>query len=132
MSKSSIGGTLSIISGILGIVITALMVLSIVLLMNAASHTLSSTEEESVRFVMDLYTIFSALALLPSILAIAGGISALMKKSWRWALAGAIAASISFYFTGIAAVVLVAMSRAEFPTDSKTGAADMPQPHIAA
>ena len=48
------------------------------------------------------------------ILAIAGGISALQRKSWGLALAGAIAAALPFSLLGIAALILTALSRKEF------------------
>ncbi len=48
------------------------------------------------------------------ILAIAGGISALQRKSWGIALAGAIAAALPFSLLGIAALILTALSREEF------------------
>jgi hypothetical protein len=41
-------------------------------------------------------------------------VCAIKKKAWGLALAGAIASSMSFYYVGIAAVVLVAMAQPEF------------------
>jgi hypothetical protein len=47
-------------------------------------------------------------------LTITGGISALQRKRWGWALAGAIAAFFPCNVLGITSVVLVAVSRDEF------------------
>lgn len=54
-----------------------------------------------------LMAIFSALPLI-------GGINALQRKNWGLALAGSIAAILSTTLPGIAATVLVALSRKEF------------------
>ncbi len=51
--------------------------------------------------------VFSALPLI-------GGVNALQRKNWRLALAGAIVATLSTTLPGIAATVLVALSREEF------------------
>ena len=47
-------------------------------------------------------------------LAIAGGILAVLRKRWRWSLAGSIAAALSLIILGIPAVVLIAISKDEF------------------
>ncbi len=47
-------------------------------------------------------------------LAVAGGIAAVQRKQWGWALAGAIAAVLSTFVLGVAALVLTALSRKEF------------------
>ena len=47
-------------------------------------------------------------------LAVAGGIVAVQRKRWGWALAGAIGAVLSTFVLGIAALVLTALSRKEF------------------
>ena len=49
-----------------------------------------------------------------ALLAVAGGILALLRKRWRWSLAGSIAAALSLIILGIPAVVLIALSRDEF------------------
>ena len=54
------------------------------------------------------------MSVITSALAIAGGISALVRKKWAWALAGSIAAALSFVLLGIPAIVLVSLSRGEF------------------
>ncbi len=54
-----------------------------------------------------LMAVFSALPLI-------GGINALQRKNWGLALAGSIVAILSTALPGIAATVLVALSRKEF------------------
>ncbi len=53
-------------------------------------------------------------AALIAFAAIAGGIFALLRKSWWWSITGAIAAALSLIMLGIPAVVLIALSRDEF------------------
>ena len=60
--------------------------------------------------------------LLMAVLVVLGGIFALQRKLWGWALAGSIAAILSLYFTisfmlpvmGIIALIFVGLSRKEF------------------
>ena len=54
------------------------------------------------------------MSIVIGVLALAGGIFALCRKRWKWALTGAIAAALSLLPMGIAAIVLVATSRDEF------------------
>ena len=51
--------------------------------------------------------------ILPMFLAVIGGIYALKRKHWRWALAGAIC-SLLFPFMGIPALILLIKSKGEF------------------
>ncbi len=53
-------------------------------------------------------------SLLIAVLALVGGIFAVQRKQWRWALAGSIAAIFSLIILGIPAVILVAISKNEF------------------
>jgi len=50
---------------------------------------------------------------LPMFLAVIGGIYALKRKRWRWALTGAIC-SLLFPFFGIPAIILLVKSKGEF------------------
>jgi len=53
-------------------------------------------------------------AIIIASLAIIGGIFAIQRRKWRWALAGSIAAAISPIPLGIAAIILLAVSKNEF------------------
>ena len=54
------------------------------------------------------------LTIVLGILALAGGVLCMRRKKWRWSLAGSIAATLSVLPLGLAAVILVALSRDEF------------------
>jgi len=54
------------------------------------------------------------MSIVVGVLALAGGILAVRRKRWKWALAEAIAGALSLLPLGIAAIILVAISRDEF------------------
>jgi hypothetical protein len=47
-------------------------------------------------------------------LALVGGIYAVQRRSWGWALAGSIAAALLSNVLGVASIILVAVSKGEF------------------
>jgi hypothetical protein len=53
-------------------------------------------------------------SLIIALLALVGGIFALLRKKWTWSLICAIAAALSFILLGIPAIILMALSRDEF------------------
>jgi hypothetical protein len=55
-----------------------------------------------------------AVAAILGILAIVGGICALRRKRWGWALAGAVGGVLPFFPLGIASLILTVMARDEF------------------
>jgi hypothetical protein len=58
--------------------------------------------------------IISVIYMAANIISLAGGIFALQKKRWGWALAGSICAVISSSVLGIVALIFIALSRKEF------------------
>jgi hypothetical protein len=60
----------------------------------------------------------SIILLIIGILSIFGGICALRKKNWRWALTGSICALITRFPLGIVSIILVASSKDDFVEDS--------------
>jgi hypothetical protein len=61
-----------------------------------------------------IYVVMGIFYALISVLGIIGGILAIKKKHWGWALAGAIAGALTFFPCGIAAVVLTTLGKPEF------------------
>jgi len=53
-------------------------------------------------------------SLIIALIALVGGIFALIRKRWTWSLVATIAAALSFILLGIPAIVLIALSRDEF------------------
>ena len=64
-------------------------------------------------FDLSLSYIIVPAAIIAS-LAIIGGVFAIQRSKWRWALAGSIAAAISPIPLGIAAIILIVLSKNEF------------------
>jgi hypothetical protein len=56
----------------------------------------------------------TVLLMIAAVLSVIGGVSALRKKRWGWALTGAIAALFPGNIFGVAAVVFTALARDEF------------------
>ena len=54
------------------------------------------------------------MSIVIGIVAVIGGILAMRRKRWKWALTGAIAGALSLLPLGIPAVILIAISRDEF------------------
>jgi len=106
--KPIIGGILTIVSGLLG-------------LLGIASYSIGFGDAGSgigkgdmPPFVPSIIFGMSIPAIAIAILAVAGGIFAVLRKRWRWSLAGSIAAVLSLIILGVPAVVLIALSKDEF------------------
>jgi len=106
--KPVIGGILTIVSGLLG-------------LLGIASYAIGFGDVGSgfakgdmPPFVPSIIFDMPIPATVVALLAIVGGILAILRKRWRWSLTGSIAAALSLIILGIPAVVLIAMSKDEF------------------
>jgi hypothetical protein len=77
-----------------------------------------------------MYIIYGVMGIglaLLGVLAIIGGVFALKRKHWGWALAGAIASTITFFPCGIAAIIFVTKGHLDFqPVVPKEIAANPP------
>ena len=65
-------------------------------------------------FVPGLVLGMAIVSTIAAILALVGGVYAMQRKRWGWALAGSIAAILVFFPLGIPAVIFAAQSRNEF------------------
>ncbi len=106
--KPIIGGIFTIFSGLLG-------------LLGIASYSIGLGDVGSgfgkgdmPPFVPSIIFGMSIPAVVIALLAVVGGILAILRKRWRWSLAGSIAAAFSLILLGIPAVVLIAISKDEF------------------
>ncbi|MFC2010738.1 hypothetical protein ACFLUR_00390 [Chloroflexota bacterium] len=101
-----------IIAGILDIV-TGSLVLSVLFIFAIGPMIIGPVMEGTFHF--DLSLLFMVIpALTIEAIAICGGICAIKRRKWRWAIAGSIAAAIGPLFLGIAAIVLIILSKNEF------------------
>jgi uncharacterized BrkB/YihY/UPF0761 family membrane protein len=108
-SLGTVAGILDIVSGVLALFGVFAMTIAFIILANDPYRH----EPDDVDPLIILASVAVPLAIL-AILAIGGGIYALRRKRWGMALAGAIAAALPFSLTGIAALILTALSRDEF------------------
>jgi hypothetical protein len=122
-NESRIGGILSIISGAFGFLSAFGVIMMIVMFQYMSSSRYYGNFPPEMMNVMFVFYGITALCLaLLGILAIIGGAYALKRKSWGLALAGSIAATITFFPCGIAAIIFIAKSqpdfRKELPSDT--------------
>lgn len=104
-------GVLDIVAGVLGLIAG----LVLVVLGTIGSGALAFVEAEIPSFLPAV--LFAAIAIplfVIGALAIAGGIYALQRKKWGWALTGSIAALFPSRLLGIAAIILTVLSKNEF------------------
>jgi hypothetical protein len=69
-------------------------------------------------FLSVFYGVWGVLMLVAAVLSLVGGLQALKRRSWAWALAGSIGAVVGFFPVGIAAIILVAQSKDEFTPEA--------------
>ena len=103
-----IGGILTILSGLLGTV----GIISYSIGLGDPGSGIGKGDMPP--FVPSIIFGMSIPAIVIAILAVIGGVFALMRKRWRWSLAGSIAAALSLIILGIPAVVMIALSKDEF------------------
>ncbi len=128
-NNSQIAGILSIVSGVLGL-LGAACLLIMVFFMNAM-FGMAFEMDPTVPYEMNNFFNFFGLMYggmggflaLISILAIVGGAYSIKKKYWGLGLAGAIAGTVTFFPCGIAAIILVCLGKQEFDRPSQASLA---------
>ncbi len=108
-SKSIVAGVFSIVAGIIGLGLVALLLFSV--------RGALSIEDicGTGAFVLIILPSFLAVFLfICSVISIIGGIYALKRKTWGLALVGSIAAILVLFPMGILAVIFIALSKKEF------------------
>ena len=100
-----IAGILSIAAGSLILIIIFIFVIGSIIIRMAESGLLD----------FDISTLLIIIpAMIIAALAIAGGIFAVKRKRWGWALAGSIAAALMPLPLGLAAIILLVISKRDF------------------
>jgi len=109
------GGVLSIISGALGLVGSIfLLVFGNIIGSAVLREFFPSSAWQHWGWPFVIVGAASLFFIVVDILAIVGGIYAIQRKYWGWALAGGIAAIIASRILGVIALVFIALSRKEF------------------
>jgi hypothetical protein len=115
--KSTLAGVLSIVAGVLSSIGFLAMIVAVAVIgssevvLDAFRDAGISGDISLVQTILIIVAIFSAIT---ATLALIGGIFALQRKRWGWALAGSIAAILCSSPLGIAATVFTAISKDEF------------------
>ena len=117
-NNGRIAGILSIISGAFGVLFLLGVIFMAILFAVAATDSSyyhwSEPEEGVIVFVVVFYAVIGGFFTLLGILAIIGGVFAIKRRNWGLALAGAIAATLTFFPCGIPAIIFVALAKPEF------------------
>lgn len=111
--KPTVAGILNIVSGGLSVIGFVFVAIGLIFFMAIDSTALSMPTGHMFPGLAFLFAIAIPLFIVDA-LAIVGGIYALRRKIWGWALTGAIAAIILSWPIGIASVVFTIMSKDEF------------------
>jgi hypothetical protein len=110
-----VGGILNIISGVIGLIATAILVaFSVTLGAGIARDVLSSLGFLNIGIPLTIIWLVAIPMLIISIVAIISGVYAVNKKNWGLALAGAICSIVPSQVIGVIAVILIVMSKKEF------------------
>ena len=119
-NKSTIAGILTIIAGAFGILwlVGSFFGVYMVKYMFGSSYYVP-VPGGFYTVMTAMYLCYGAFGAILGVLGITGGIFALKKRHYGWALAGAIAGVITFFPTGIAAIILMSMGREEFLTSKQ-------------
>ncbi len=112
-NKSQVAGILSIVSGAFGFLGAGSMLL-VIRLVEAIIERDMNYPHAVIGFMTFFYSVWGVFLALLAILAVVGGVYALKKKHWGVALAGSIASIFTFFPCGVAAVVIMALAKAEF------------------
>jgi hypothetical protein len=116
--KSTVAGVLTIVGGVLSLICFLGMIVAAVLV--GSSETVLDYFRDAgvsgdISLVQTILIIIAIFFAITAALALIGGIFAVQRKRWGWALAGSIAAILgSWWPLGIAATVFTAMAKDEF------------------
>lgn len=122
-NNAKVGGILSIVAGAFGLLWFLFFILIAVAVIFASqdyyNHYYSTMGSDVARVVVAvIYFIMAILSALMGALAIVGGVFALRKRHWGWALAGSIASTLTFFPCGIPAIIFTAMGKPEFQSNA--------------
>ena len=130
-NHAKVGGVLSIIAGSLG-VLSFLFFIGIAVVMliipggfgDSYYHN-PGPPEGFFAIMAAIYIIMGICHVVVGALAIVGGVFALRKTHWGWALAGSIGATIVFFPCGVPAIIFTAMGKPEFQSTAPVAPAPM-------
>lgn len=115
--KPTTAGILNIITGAFN-VLGAIGLIIAILVISDGTYIMRLLPPAEAPFLAPMINTILALALvitiLQAVLPIIGGVFALQRKKWGWALAGSITAILGLFPLGVASTILVSLAKAEF------------------
>ncbi len=121
-SHATIAGVLDIAAGLMAL--TGGLVLALLAVLGAGVLAAIPEDIPPLQFVpLALFGPLALLVLGAAAVCIAGGIAALKRSSWGWALAGAVAALLAFLPLGVVALIFTILAEREFQAQPPQAAA---------
>ena len=116
--KPTVAGILNIISGVSNLIGFVFMIIVIIAVSSSSEFVLRFVPEEVFPFgaglIVTVIALIAALLAIQGILPLLGGIYALQRKKWLFALISSIVAIFGAALLGVASTILVAMAKEEF------------------
>lgn len=122
-TNSKVGGILSIVAGGIGVLKAAYFLVWVLFMggMLGFIPELRADPEAASLVVFGIIFFVAAIFVLAlGVVSIVGGIFALKRQRWGWALAGSICACLSFVFCGVPAIIFICLGKEEFITVKAT------------
>jgi hypothetical protein len=117
-TNSKVGGILSIVAGGIGVLKAAYFLVWTLFMGGMFVGIPELREDPEAAPVMLVFGIIFFVAMVFTLalgaVSIVGGIFALKRRRWGWALAGSICACLSFIFCGVPAIIFICLGRDEF------------------
>jgi len=108
------GGVINIVSGALCLISSLIVGFIAIMLQIVQDDPYYVDDPEVIPVAIAILWISCIVVLILGIFAFIGGVFAIKRKNWGWALAGSICATLSNSILGIIAIIFIAMSRKEF------------------
>lgn len=105
-----IAGILEIVSGVISLVGFIGLLIGSIAVGSEAAHFYGY----EIGIALAVLIILTLLSFIVGILALVGGIYAVQRKKWGWALTGSIFALVPTFLLGLVAIILTALSKNEF------------------
>lgn len=108
-------GVVQIVTGVTGLTGAAAMLVALGIVLSVQRSEIHDPGDEfGLALSASLLGAFAACAAILGVLALVGGLATLRRKSFGWALTGAIASIFCLAPLGIAALILVVVGQSEF------------------
>ena len=114
--KSTTAGILNIISGALNVFSAIGIIISLIAM--GSINIMRFIPPQDAPFILPfmgaILIVLLVFSIIEAVFPIVGGVFALQRRKWGWALAGSIIAILGAFPLGVAATVFVAMAKDEF------------------